>query len=183
MCLQQEKQVPHTTTRQEQHHKQTNTRTNPPTPHSTTLKRGAPAVRTTTHARVGGRAEVSVGGKVEVRRALGRARVRRATAGPLRTRQLEGSRDHAGDAASAAAVRCDKSGDSSLRRLGPGLPPVFERRETESELESHIERGTRSLGLYKIFVHFNAFVNSTCPPLDQFHVCVCSYPICIMNRL
>ena len=35
-------------------------------------------MRTTSHTRVGGRAEVSVGGRVEVRRALGRARVRRA---------------------------------------------------------------------------------------------------------
>ena len=57
----QEKQVTHTTTRQEQHHKQTTTQTNPPTPHSTTLKGGATTVRTTTHARVGGRAEDSVG--------------------------------------------------------------------------------------------------------------------------
>jgi len=32
-------------------------------------------VRTTSHTRVGGRAEVSVGGRVEVRRALGRARM------------------------------------------------------------------------------------------------------------
>ena len=31
-------------------------------------------VRTTSHTRVGGRTEVSVGGRVEVRRALGRAR-------------------------------------------------------------------------------------------------------------
>ena len=49
-------------------------------------------MRTTTHARVGGRAEVSVGGWVQVRRAPGRARVRRATAGLQRTRQLEASR-------------------------------------------------------------------------------------------
>jgi len=52
-------------------------------------------VRITSHIRVGGHAEVSVGGRVEVRRALGRARVRRAPAGPLRTRQLEASRSHA----------------------------------------------------------------------------------------
>jgi len=51
--------------------KQSHERTTP-TPHSTTLKGGATTVRTTTHARVGGRAEVSVGGRVEVRRALGR---------------------------------------------------------------------------------------------------------------
>jgi len=34
-------------TRQEQHHKQTITRTNAPTPHSTTLKGGATTVRAT----------------------------------------------------------------------------------------------------------------------------------------
>ena len=87
------KQITHTTTRQEQPHKQTITRTTPP-PHtqSTTLKGRATTVRTTTHARVGGRAEVSVGGRIQVRRALGRARVRRARAGLLRTRQLEASR-------------------------------------------------------------------------------------------
>jgi len=74
---------------------QTNNPTNhPPPPHtqSTTLKGRATTVRTTTHARVGGRAEVSVGGWVQVRRAPGRARVRRATAGLQRTRQLEASR-------------------------------------------------------------------------------------------
>jgi len=53
-------------------------------PHLRTIEGGA--VRTTSHTRVGGRAEVSVGGRVEVRRALGRARIRRAPAGPLRTR-------------------------------------------------------------------------------------------------
>jgi len=41
-------------------------------------------VRATSHVRVGGRAEVSVRGRVEVRRGQGRARVRRAPAGPLR---------------------------------------------------------------------------------------------------
>ena len=83
----------HTTTRQEQHHKQiTTTRTNPPTPHSTPLKGGATTVRATSHARVGGRAEVSVGGRIELRRGLGRARVRHAPAGPLRSSQLEASR-------------------------------------------------------------------------------------------
>jgi len=33
-------------------------------PHLTTIEGGAATVRTTTHARVGGRAEVSVGGRV-----------------------------------------------------------------------------------------------------------------------
>ena len=50
-------------------------------------------MRTTFHTPVGDRAEVSVGGRVEVRRVLGRARVRRAPASPLRTRQLEASRE------------------------------------------------------------------------------------------
>ena len=40
-------------------------------------------MRATSHARVGGGAEVSVGDRVEVRRGLGRARVRLAPAGPL----------------------------------------------------------------------------------------------------
>ena len=38
-------------------------------------------MRATSHARVGGRGEVSVRGRVEVRHGLGRARVRRAPAG------------------------------------------------------------------------------------------------------
>jgi len=58
-------------------------------------------VRATSHARVGGRAEVSMGSRVEVRRALARPRVRRALAGPSRPCQLEASRDHAGDAVPA----------------------------------------------------------------------------------
>jgi len=49
-------------------------------------------VRATSHARVGARAEVSMRGRVEVRRGLGRARVRRAPAGPLSSIQLEASR-------------------------------------------------------------------------------------------
>jgi len=95
----------HTNTQQEQH----NTRHDKTTPHKhntrhdkdnttndhmknhhpglTTIEGGAATVRITSHTRVGGRAEVSVGGRVEVRRALGHARVRRAPAGPLRTRQ------------------------------------------------------------------------------------------------
>jgi len=39
------------------------------------IEGGVLPVRTTSHARVGGRAEVSVGGRVEVRRALGRVRL------------------------------------------------------------------------------------------------------------
>ena len=61
----------------------------------------ATTVRATSHARVGGRAEVSMGSRVEVRRALARARVRRAPAGPSRPCQLEASRGHASDAAPA----------------------------------------------------------------------------------
>ena len=49
----------------------------------------------TSRARVGGRAEVSMGSRVEVRRALARARVRRAPAGPSCPCQLEASRGHA----------------------------------------------------------------------------------------
>ena len=52
----------------------------------------ATTVRATSHAWVGGRAEVSMGSRVEVRRALARARVRRAPAGPSRPCQLEASR-------------------------------------------------------------------------------------------
>jgi len=55
----------------------TNDHTKNHPPHSTTIGGGAATVRTTSHTRVGGRDEVSVGGRVEVRRALGRARVRR----------------------------------------------------------------------------------------------------------
>ena len=54
-----------------------NPQTNTPHKHFTTLEGGATTVRATSHARVGGRAEVSVGGRLEVRRGLGRARVRR----------------------------------------------------------------------------------------------------------
>jgi len=71
----------------------------------------ATTVRATSHARVGGRAEVSMGSRVEVRRALARARVRRAPAGPSRPCQLEASRGHAGDAAPAAAVASCFVGD------------------------------------------------------------------------
>jgi len=74
-------------------------------------------VRATSNARVGGRAEVSMRGRVEVRRGLGRARVRRAPAGPLRSIQLEASCGHAGDATPAAPIRCDEPGDGRLRRL------------------------------------------------------------------
>jgi len=50
-----------TTTRTTPHtNNHTNEAPNPPTAHSTTLKGGATTVRTTTHARVGGRAEVGV---------------------------------------------------------------------------------------------------------------------------
>ena len=62
-----------------------NPQTSTPHKHLTTLEGGATAVRATSHARVGGRAEISVGGRDEVRRGLGRARVRRAPAGPLRS--------------------------------------------------------------------------------------------------
>jgi len=79
-----EKQVTHT----HEKNKTTNEHTDePPQPHSTTIEGGATTVRTTSHARLDGRSEVSVGGRVEVRRALGCARVRRAPAGPLRPRQ------------------------------------------------------------------------------------------------
>jgi len=47
---------------------QTTTRRTTP-PHLTTIEGGSATVRTTSHTRVGGRAEVSVGGRVEVRRA------------------------------------------------------------------------------------------------------------------
>jgi len=59
--------------------------------HLTMLEGGATTVRATSHARVGGRAEVEVSmrGRVGVRRGLGRARVRRAPAGPLRSIQLD----------------------------------------------------------------------------------------------
>jgi len=50
-----------------------NPQTNTPHKHLTTLEGGATTVRATSHARVGGRAVVSVGGRVEVRRGLGRA--------------------------------------------------------------------------------------------------------------
>jgi len=72
--------------------------------HLTTLEGGATTVRATSHARVGGRAEVSMRGRVEVRRGLGRARVRRAPAGPLRSIQLEASRGHEGDATPATLL-------------------------------------------------------------------------------
>jgi len=42
--------------------------------HLTQIEGGAATVRTTSHAQVGGRAEVSVGGRVRVRRALKHAR-------------------------------------------------------------------------------------------------------------
>ena len=57
----------HTRTRQEQHPTPPNEH---PHKHFTTLEGGATTVRATSHARVGGRAEVSVGGRVEVRRGL-----------------------------------------------------------------------------------------------------------------
>jgi len=58
-------------------------------PHLTTIEGGATTVRTTPHARVGGRAEVSVGGRVEVRRALGRARVRIGRSGSVALHVIE----------------------------------------------------------------------------------------------
>jgi len=61
------------------------TQTNTSHKHLTTLEGGATTVRATSHARVGGRAEVSMRRRIEVRRGLGRARVRRAPAGPLRS--------------------------------------------------------------------------------------------------
>jgi len=48
----------------------TNDHTKEHPPHLTTIKGGEATVRTTSHARVGARAEVSVGGGVEVQRAL-----------------------------------------------------------------------------------------------------------------
>jgi len=44
------------------------TRNHPP--HSTTIEGGAATVRTISHTRMGGRAEVSVGGKVEMPRCV-----------------------------------------------------------------------------------------------------------------
>jgi len=92
-------------------------------------------VRATSHARVDGRAEVSVRGRVEFRCVLERVRVRRTPAGPLRSIQLEASRGHAGDATPVAPIRCDTPGDGRLRRLGSGLPPVLERRRVGRLLE------------------------------------------------
>jgi len=75
----------HTHTDREQHprHRHAHTReNNTPKPktntyhkHLTKLEGGATTVHATSHARVGGLADVSVRGKVEVRRGLGRARV------------------------------------------------------------------------------------------------------------
>ena len=53
-----------------------NPQTNTPHKHLTTLEGGATTVSATSHTRVGRRAEVSVGGRVEVRRGLIRARVK-----------------------------------------------------------------------------------------------------------
>ena len=89
-------------------------------------------MRATSHARVDGRAEVSVRGRVEFRCVLERVRVRRTPAGPLRSIQLEASRGHAGDATPVAPIRCDTPGDGRLRRLGSGLPPVLERRRSST---------------------------------------------------
>ena len=50
-------------------------KTNTSHKHLTTLEGGATTVRATSHARVGDRAEVSMRGRVEVRRGLGSARV------------------------------------------------------------------------------------------------------------
>ena len=112
------------TTQEPSHHRthERNTRPN----HLAAIGGCATTVRATTHARVGGCAEVSMGSRVEVRRALARAGVRRAPAGPSRPCQLEASRGHAGDAAPAAAVCGDVSEDSCLRRLGSCLPPMLE---------------------------------------------------------
>ena len=84
-----QKQATHTNTRQEQHHKRPhegppNDHTKDHPPHLTTIEGGAATVRTTSHARVAGRAKVSVGGRVEVRRALGRASLPRGS-GLIRT--------------------------------------------------------------------------------------------------
>jgi len=57
------------TTRQEQHHKRPHGE--PPRPHLATIEGCAATVRTTSHTWVSGRTEVSVGGRVEIRRALG----------------------------------------------------------------------------------------------------------------
>jgi len=128
------------TTQEPPHHRthEQNTRPN----HLAAIGGCATTVRATSHARVGGRAEVSMGSTVEVRRALARARVRRAPAGPSRTCQLEASRGHAGDATPAAAVCGDVSGDSCLRRLGLGsfLPPMLECRRVGSLLEQCVHR-------------------------------------------
>jgi len=67
-----EKQVTHTSTRQEQHHtthdknNTTNDHTKNHPLHLTTIEGGAATVRTTSHTRVGGRAEASLGSKVMV---------------------------------------------------------------------------------------------------------------------
>ena len=64
------------TTQEPPHHRthEQNTRPN----HLAAIGGCATTVRATSHARVGGCAEVSMGSRVEVRRALARARVRRA---------------------------------------------------------------------------------------------------------
>jgi len=69
---QQEQHTTQRTTRQEQHHTRPHEEPPPPPPplHLTTIERGAATMRTTSHTRVGGRAEVSVGGRVEVGCAL-----------------------------------------------------------------------------------------------------------------
>jgi len=66
----------HTQTDREQPPRHRHTHTTRATPQTNTSHKHLTTVRTTSHARVGGRAEVSVGGRVEVRRGLRRARVR-----------------------------------------------------------------------------------------------------------
>jgi len=93
-----------------------NTRPN----HLAAISGCATTVRATSHAWVGGRAEVSMGSRVEVRRALARARVRCAPAGPSRLC----SRDSLSDALSyyRTSVRAIRHGDPCRYLRGP--PPV-----------------------------------------------------------
>jgi len=68
--------TPPTLTHTHTHTTRTNPQTNTSHKHLTATLDGATTVCATSHARVGGRAKVSVRGRVEVRRGLGRARVR-----------------------------------------------------------------------------------------------------------
>ena len=119
------------------HTTRTTPQTNTSHTHLTTLEGGATTVRATSHAWVGGLAEVSMRGRVEVRRGLGRARVRRASAGPLCSIQLEASHGH--------AVRAN--------------PPIVAQSRYYNLAGSLANAGSvLRVSLYKILFHFNAFL-------------------------